>query len=407
MRLRRQLLNDVQKGKITFVSSSLLDVDLFESSTLEVLTNLSKKGYRTRLVAMRSKNEFHIEHSHMQVVLVPLRYVPIVSNIMYALALLFLVPLHIVFSQPDFVVTHPDASIVSSLPWLLLGKFSRVKFILDIRSTPVETRGFQGFLQKSLFATSIRIARKTFDGMTIITDLMKKELCQNFNINPDSVGVWTSGVSTELFSPEDWLAESTDLKKRLGILRKFVVFYHGGFSRTRGLFEAVESMKLLKRTGLPIVLFLLGDGPAVDRLENLVQSATLQDMVIIHKPVDYSEVPKYIGISDVCIVPLPDHPYWRFQSPLKLLEYLAMEKVVIATDIPAHRSVMGEEKCGIYISSTEPEEIAKAIEYAYFNRENLEEWGKGGREIVKREYTWKKVARDLENFLLSVSERKS
>jgi glycosyltransferase involved in cell wall biosynthesis len=166
-------------------------------------------------------------------------------------------------------------------------------------------------------------------------------------------------------------------------------------------------MKLLKRTGLPIVLFLLGDGPAVDRLENLVQSATLQDMVIIHKPVDYSEVPKYIGISDVCIVPLPDHPYWRFQSPLKLLEYLAMEKVVIATDIPAHRSVMGEEKCGIYISSTEPEEIAKAIEYAYFNRENLEEWGKGGREIVKREYTWKKVARDLENFLLSVSERKS
>ena len=79
-----------------------------------------------------------------------------------------------------------------------------------------------------------------------------------------------------------------------------------------------------------------------------------------------------------------------------------MGKVVILTDIPAHRSVVGKAKCGIYISSVNPAEIAKAIEYAYDNKENLEEWGKIGRKIIKEEYTWQKVAIDLENYLLSI-----
>jgi glycosyltransferase involved in cell wall biosynthesis len=49
-------------------------------------------------------------------------------------------------------------------------------------------------------------------------------------------------------------------------------------------------------------------------------------------------------------------------------------------------------------------EIAKAIEYVYLNKDSLKERGKIGREIVKREYTWEKVAGSLENYLLSIYE---
>jgi glycosyltransferase involved in cell wall biosynthesis len=163
-------------------------------------------------------------------------------------------------------------------------------------------------------------------------------------------------------------------------------------------------VKISKHRCSNFILFLLGTGPIVSRLKALIQKEDLQDDVIIHDPIDHSEVPKFIGMSDVCIVPLPYHPYWRFQSPLKLLEYLAMEKAVILTDIPAHRAVIGEAKCGIYISSVNPMKIAEAMEYAYFNKGNLEEWGKMGRKIVKEKYTWEKIAMDLENYLLSIDE---
>ena len=239
--------------------------------------------------------------------------------------------------------------------------------------------------------------------MTIITDLMKKELCESYSINPDNVGVWTSGVSTTLFLPEAYAAESVDLKKRLGLCPRFVVFYHGGFSNNRGLIETVESMRILKRANLPIALFLLGDGPIVDTLKNLIQREALQDMVFIHRPVEYSEVPKYIEMSDVCITPLPCHPYWRSQSPLKLLEYMAMGKTVIVTDIPAHRLIIGRAECGIYMSSIRPPEIARSILYVYHNKDRLQDWGRTGRKIVEEKYTWSKVAEDLENYMLSIS----
>jgi len=195
-----------------------------------------------------------------------------------------------------------------------------------------------------------------------------------------------------------------ELKRKLGLTGKFVVFYHGIFTATRGLTETIEAVKILRRKHPNIVFFLLGTGPIVTMLRALIQKEGLQENVIITNPVNQSEVPKFIGMCDIGIVPLPDHPYYRFQSPLKLLEYLAMEKVVILTDIPAHRAVIGEAKCGLYISSVKPMEIAKAIEYVYFNKEKLKEWGKNGREIVKEKFTWKKVARDLENYLLSIDE---
>ena len=161
-------------------------------------------------------------------------------------------------------------------------------------------------------------------------------------------------------------------------------------------------MKLLKRTYPDVVLFLLGTGPILKDLKVLVQKENLKANVIIHNPVDHAEVPKFVSFSDLCIIPLPNHPYWRFQCPLKLLEYLAMEKVVIATDIPAHRLVIGKERCGLYISSIKPSEIAKSILYAYHNKDRLNEWGKSGRAIVTEKYSWEKVTNDLENYLLSI-----
>ena len=202
------------------------------------------------------------------------------------------------------------------------------------------------------------------------------------------------------FNPENCTSDGLELKRKLGLSGKFVVFYHGVFTATRGLKETVESMKILRSEYPNVVLFLLGTGPMVSTLKRVVQEEGLQEHVIVHDPVDYAEVPKFIEMSDVCIVPLPDHPYWRSQCPLKLLEYLAMEKAVIVTDIPAHRSVIGDEKCGIYISSVTPTEIAKSVVYAYHNKEKLAEWGKSGRGIIDKKYTWEKVAEDLENYLL-------
>jgi glycosyltransferase involved in cell wall biosynthesis len=353
---------------------------------------------------MRSKDASKIKNPQVRSLLVPLRYIPLVSSFMFAVVLFFCLPLLVISLQPDQVVVNPDLSIVSSLPSLLIGKFRKTKFVLDIRSIPVETKGFRGFQTKFWYYVSLMIAKKWFDGLTTLTSLMKGDICNDFNIDPDGVGVWTSGVSDSLFNPESVSLARSEMRKKYDVDDKFVVFYHGIFTATRGLAETIEAIQLLLPAHPDIVFFLLGTGPFASDLKILVQRSGLEKNVIIHDPVEQIQVPNFISMSDICIVPLPDHPYWRAQSPLKLLEYLAMEKVVILTNIPAHREVVCDAKCGIYVKSVKPMDIAEAITYAYLNRGSLRECGKIGREIVAEKYTWETVAKDLENYLLSISE---
>lgn len=372
---------------------------------LNILTQLAEFGHEVVLITVQPKNQPRIRNAKVRIISVPLSHVPLVLPAMFATFLFFYLPIFVLFSKPDVIVMEPYVHILSAFPHILTSRFKKVKSVLDVRSTPVETTGFRGFLQVFWFSVSILMAKKFFDGMTIITPLMKKEISCRYGLDPAKVGVWTSGVSHSLFDPQNLVSESAELRRKLGLTAKFVVFYHGAFTATRGLQETIEAMKILKHRNSNVVLFLLGTGSSISMLRALIQKEDLQDDVIIHDLVVHLEVPKFIGISDVCIVPLPYHQYWRFQSPLKLLEYLAMEKVVILTDIPAHRSVIGKERCGIYISSIAPMEIARAIEYACLNKENLEEWGKAGREIIRGKYTWEKVAKDLENYLSSIDGR--
>ena len=402
---RRTNRNRFQERKILWINPLTLDAGLHKADFLDILTALAERGYRNCLIAIRSRKIFRFdENSRIRIISIPLGNVPVFSRVMFAITLFFLLPIYIISFKPDFIILQPDMSILSLIPELLFYRLKKVKFILDIRSTPVETGGFRGFLQKFWFAPSILVAKKLFNGITIITPLMKREVCESFHINPNKLGVWTSGVSTALFNPRNYISESIELKRKLGLSGKFVVFYHGVFTASRGLTETIKAMKILRDASHHIVFFLLGTGPIVPMLEDLIHTEELQGKVVIHNPVNHREVPKFISMSDVCIVPLPDHPYWRFQCPLKLLEYLAMKKVVIVTDIPAHRSVIGNEKCGIYISSIKPAEIAESIIYAYQNREKLGDWGATGRIIVDEKYSWKRVAENLENYLCCVKD---
>jgi len=96
----------------------------------------------------------------------------------------------------------------------------------------------------------------------------------------------------------------------------------------------------------------------------------------------------------------PDIEYWNNNNPIKLLEYLAMGKVVICTNMWTFRDVIDNKKCGYYIPDNQPKTIANAINACYENRKLLDEWGKEGIEIIKKRFTWNKQAERLYKFTM-------
>ena len=390
--------------RIVWVSSLVLDRTLHKTSRIQILEHLAKRGHEVYLIAMHSHEKPALDNTRIHVISFPMRYTPIISPALYIIALIFFMPLFMLKKKPDFIITEPQEQFFALIPSAVLFPMKICKYILDIRSTPVSSlrnQGVLGYLKTFTFKVCLQLSKRIFEGVTIITSLMKKEVCMRFRLDPQKVGVWVDGVSKELFTREKYDYDRAKLRSRFGLSDKFVVLYHGVFDRNRGLTESVESMQFLMLKHPDVIMFLLGSGPFRQHLVELVKAKQLQGNVIFHDPVRYEDVPRYIAMSDIGIVPLPNIPDWKNQCPLNLIECLAMEKPVLLTDIPANREIVGNEDCGIYVSC-DPVSIAASVDYAYNNRKKLRAWGESGRRIVENKYNWEKAAVAFEDYLLAL-----
>jgi glycosyltransferase involved in cell wall biosynthesis len=384
--------------KVVWLCSLFFSLDMVVTQK-QMTKHLSELFSSVKLIAPLSKTDYQ-EMDKENLILLPLKYVPLISHFLYTLALAMFFPFYVAIEKPTYLIVDKGTAVIALILKVLM-PWSKSKVILDIRTTPLKGEGkFYDKWDPFLFALSISLAKKKFDGVTFVSELMKNEICSRFNIDSKWVRVWTSGVSTEVFNPEDF--NGKEIRKKFDLDSKFVIFYHGSLGLDRGIVESIMAMGRIKKRYRDLVLFVLGDDRTLSNLKTLVKDLDLKDNVIFHEKVQYCDVPKYIAMCDIGIVPLPHSNNWKNQSPLKLLEYLSMKKTVILTNIPANREILGNSKCGIYISSSDPEEIEKAIIFAYEHKEKLNTWGSSGRIIIEEKYTWRKLAKNFAGYLKSL-----
>jgi len=381
-------------------------VHLSGSERIERLSYLSKEGNEVYLIAANFEKSFYRKraNANTHLISIPLKYKTLISPMLYGLSLFFFLPFYVAKVRPDFVFTD-----VSPAPFLIwkpfFSKALKFKLILDIRSTPVNPGGARGRLGNTYFSIAVFVAKTMFDGMTIVTPMMRDEICSMFDINSKWVGILSNGISDEFLKFEEKSSKRTDLRTKLGLDDRFVILCHGSLNRPNaGLAESMEALALIKKEYPDIVLFILGQASAKYShfWEKKIKEYSLQDRVLLHGPVDFYEVPEFISMSDVGLVPLPNIPIWRFQQPLKLLEYMAMKKSIIVSESPAHRHVVGSNRNAIYLADVNPRDIAEAMKYAYSNRDKLKDWGEVGQKIVIAKYAWKRVNEDLMSYLFKV-----
>lgn len=395
---------NIRSKRILWISFLYVDKSFHKTTQIEILRHLAKRGYSVFLHALYSDENIKNDYSDLKIHPLPMKDRLMITNTLFVLFLLFFLPFYVMHFKPDYLIVEPqDATAFGLIPVALLPKSTRPKIVLDARTAyiPKTSRDIGGFF----FDNSFHIAKNLFDGITTITPMMKSDICSKYHIDSRRVGVWTSGVDTELFNPQNFTRERAELREKFGISKKLVFFYHGAFGAvhgpgSRGIIEMVEGIALLKGKIDDVALFLLGRGPCSQRILELAREHEIQDRVIIHDRVNYKDVPKFIAMCDVGLQPFPDRPEWQSQCSLALLEYLAMEKPVIATPLPLNRYVMGNCKCGIYVSSTDPSDIAKGVLSAYNHKQELEQWGSYGKNIISRKFAWEKVAESFDKYLM-------
>ncbi|MDH7594427.1 MAG: glycosyltransferase family 4 protein [Methanomicrobiales archaeon] len=226
-----------------------------------------------------------------------------------------------------------------------------VYYIIDELHRLVPQPFFQGYARS--------IERENMERSDLVLSINEglREYTISMGAAPEKTRVIRAGIDLA------WLQAADREKKRkeLGIGQEdIVLFFMGWLYEFSGLREVALAMKNGKN--FPHVkLLVVGDGELLPDLEAIQKLDGMQDRIIFSGWRPYSEIPDFLAASDICILPAENNAIMRNIVPIKMYEYMAAGKPVIATALPGVMKEFGSDSGVVYVE-TAGEVVRKATE---------------------------------------------
>jgi glycosyltransferase involved in cell wall biosynthesis len=298
-----------------------------------------------------------------------------------------------VFVKRGFDVMHahnpPDTLFLVALPFKLLGK---KKFVFDqhdlcpelYRSRYRATEGFATRILRILEWCSLKVA-----DVSIATNESYKQIqIERANKNPRDVFIVRNGPNQMRMTPVTPSA-------RLREMDKCILCYIGSLNPQDGVDYLLRSLRHLlydlKRSDFYCVI--MGTGDSLQDLRNLADKLQLNGCVELPGFVSDEDLQSNLAAADICVDPDPSSPLNDVSTWIKVMEYMAYAKPIIAFDLKETRFSAGD--AAIYVQPNKEAEFAETVARLMGQPELRKEMGAYGRRRVEEELQWNKVGRNL------------
>ena len=173
--------------------------------------------------------------------------------------------------------------------------------------------------------------------------------------------------------------------------------YVGGISEERGIFEMIQTVKILRQKFQDIELKIVGlvAGKLKIETDNLLKSYKLDKNIFFYGKIPHPEALGLISRANIGLAILHPIPNYIESLPTKLFEYMAAGLPVIASNFPLWKKIIEGNNCGICVNPLNPKEIAKAVEYLIEHPGEAKRMGENGRKAVLEKYNWENESKKL------------
>ncbi len=211
-----------------------------------------------------------------------------------------------------------------------------------------------------------------------------RELCVSRGAVMENIFIVPVGADLNEFKPG---SNGGYVREKYGIRNKLVMYVgqlHGG--QYAELF--IKSAKIIVDCGRNDATFMIvGDGYRLRELQSLARDLGVDNRCIFTAAVPHQEVPRYMNEADVCVACFEDNGITRCKSPLKIAEYLASGKAIVASKVGEVETMLGG--AGILVEAGRPEPLAEQITYLLSNDTLRKELGGKARLQAERVYNWR------------------
>ncbi len=253
--------------------------------------------------------------------------------------------------KADFDVIANMDPVISNLPVLYYRYIHNVPILSDFQDPFDEWRVFKYALGKEIFGS---IYRRSL-WITTTHNLLKNQLINNLNVNPDIISIINNGVDMDVYN-------EMNLEKTIDVL------YTGSPFSSETLIEKVRSI-------------------CIKNNKNFLW--TPKD-----KRYPSDNMPLILNKAKICILPA-EKGHWHN----KLMEYLACGCVVVSLRTEQTEKVIIDGYNGL-LANNEKDFIEKIL--FLLTNENLQiNIMKNARSSVMQ-YSWQKMAKEFEMYLLKI-----
>jgi glycosyltransferase involved in cell wall biosynthesis len=281
-----------------------------------------------------------------------------------------------------------------------------IPFVLEVNADLLEQRKFKGTPEKGLRRLFALWATKTaFNAaakiICISTDL-KEHLHHRWKVKGHKLAVLPCAADVEAFRPD---RKSEPVRRGLGLINEPVIMWVGGFYPWHDLDLLIESFIRVLQKQPTARLVLVGEGQTRSRVAQKIMRCGLQHAVIMTGAIAHSQVPEMVSIAEVAVVPAAPVPASRggTGTPLKLFEYMAAGKAIVATDLNQAAEVIQDGHNGLLVEAGDVGGFAEAMLALLEDSGKRARLGKNARQLAMEQYSWKQYTRRLEEIYQSVT----
>jgi glycosyltransferase involved in cell wall biosynthesis len=202
-----------------------------------------------------------------------------------------------------------------------------------------------------------------------------------------------NGVDLEKF---DLQLSKIETRKKVNLpVDKKIILYSGSFYiyDWKGVNILLETARKLSNDYL--VVLVGGKKNEIEKIEKEGKPSNV--LALEYKPIDL--MPYYLKSADILVLPNKkgDNISEKYTSPIKLFEYMASRRPIIASDLPSIREII-DGATSILVEPDSPEALSKAIQRAIADGNKLDRMTENAFNKVL-DYTWEKRAEKILSFI--------